>query len=165
MNNAWFLVNKVSKNFSRLILFCLIPGHDLACYTSYNTGLLKKRTVQKREQKERDALLKEIGTENMRGAQDKVRGIQQLLETLDAENINHALTNIEHVRTEFKSTIERIRAESTSTLHHKDDELNKILTTLNVRTVDEAVHQIEQLQSSYQQIIRFAHHLDDNPNN
>lgn len=152
MNNAWFFINKVQKNFFRLILlFLFFTGYELASYTQHNTGLLKNRVVQKREQKQLNVLLEEIGAETIKDAQDKVRDIQKLLEVLNAENINHAVTNIKHVSTEF-----------TETLQHKDDKIDRILTILNVKTVDEAVCKINQLQSSYQQIIQFAQNLDDN---
>lgn len=163
MNNLWFFINKVQKNFFRLILlFLFFTDYKLASYTQHDTGLLKNRVVQRLKQKQLNVLLKEIGAENMQDAQYKVRDIQQLFEVLNAENINHALTNVKHVRDEFGSTIEHMRAEFTSTLQHKDVEIDKILTILNVKTVDEAVCKINQLQSSYQQIIQFAQNLNDN---
>ena len=106
MNKESFFINKVPKNFFRLILlFLFFTGCELASYTQHNTGLLKNRVVQKQEQRQLNALLEEIGAENMKDAQYKVRDIQQLLEVLNAENINHALTNVKHVRDEFGSTI------------------------------------------------------------
>ncbi len=163
MNKESFFINKVPKNFFRLILlFLFFTGCELASYTQHNTGLLKNRVVQKQEQRQLNVLLEEIGAETIKDALDKVRDIKELFKVLNSEDINHVLTNIKDVRTEFGSTIEYMRTEFTETLQHKDDKIDRILTILNVKTVDEAVCKINQLQSSYQQIIQFAQNLDDN---
>lgn len=123
---------------------------SIARYDAENTGILRNRTIKRRDQQEWQLFIDEIGVDNIQQAHSKVRGLEKLLAELGAENVYHALANIDDVRTEYLITLDE---------HNAD--MKKIFNTLEVKTFDEAIQKIEKIQNSYNQILQIAKNIDE----
>ncbi len=153
MNNY----NKTRKKLLCGILSSLLSINtvSIARYDAENTGILRNRIIKRRDQQEVQLLVDEIGVDDIPQAHSKIRGLQKLLADLDAENVYHALANIDDVRTEYRITLD-----------NHDADMQKIFNTLEVKTFDKAIEKIEKIQNSYHQIVQIAKNIDEtNPSN
>lgn len=144
--------NTISTNYSKSLVSSIIllsVCSVISCWEIRDTGLLKDRVIRRRHQQELGVLLGEIGVDNPQQALSKIRDLQTLLDTLQASSVNQAQQTIEHLRTEYGSTIQNMQ-----------DEIQQVLNILNAANLNEALKKINKLQNSYNQIIQFAQNLD-----
>ena len=149
--------NTISTNYNKSLVSAIIlisVCSVISCRARRDTGLLKDRVIKRRHHQELDILLDEIGVYTTQQALSKIRDLQTLLDTLQANSVNQAQETIEHLRTEYGSTIQNMQ-----------DEIQQVLNILNAANLDEALEKINELQNSYNQIIQFAQNLDGPKNN
>jgi len=166
--------NTISINYkkslvSAIIIFSIYS--TISCRARRDTGLLKDRVIKRRHQQELAILLDEIGTYTTQQALNKIKDLQTLLNTLQANSVNQAQETIENLRTEYGSTIQNMqdkmqltiqnmKNEYQLTIQSMQNEIQQVLTMLNTDNLDKALKKINELQNSYNQIIQFAQNLD-----
>ena len=104
--------NTISINYSKSLvgaIIILFTCSTISCRARRNTGLLKDRVIKQRHQQELVILLDEIGSYTTQQALRKIKDLQTLLDTLQANSVHQAQETIENLRTQYGSTIQKIQ--------------------------------------------------------
>lgn len=80
----------------KLLVICLLIATNL-----YSQGPLKKRVIMHQLEDKVNTLLAEIGAENMKQAQRKIKKINELLGYLQVSTISKALNKVKQIDTEI----------------------------------------------------------------